>query len=125
MLSETRKLGAKPCSTPMALNVQLNKEGELFKDSKRYRRLIEKLNYFTVTSTDIAFSISALSQYMSSPTVNHCAIVEHILCYLKEAPGRGILYKKHGHIRIKCFSEAHCAGSKKDRRSTSRYCVFF
>ena len=30
---------------------------------------------------------------MSSPTVNHWAVVEHILCYLKEAPRRGILYK--------------------------------
>ena len=32
MLSETEKLGAKPCSTPMAPNVQLTKEGELFED---------------------------------------------------------------------------------------------
>ena len=44
---------------------------------------------------------------MSSPTVNHRAIVEHIPYYLKEAPGRGILYKKHGHTRIECFSEAY------------------
>ena len=40
MLSETRKLGTKPCSTPMAPNVQLNKEGELFEDLKRYKRLV-------------------------------------------------------------------------------------
>ena len=39
---------------------------------------------------------------MSSPTVNHWAAVEHILCYLKEAPGHGILYK-HGHTIIECF----------------------
>ena len=56
---------------------------------------------------------------MSSPTVNHWAAVEHILCYLKEAPGHRILYKKHGHTRIVCFSEANWAGSKEDRRSTS------
>ena len=40
MLSKTGKLGAKPCNTPMAPNVQLNKEGELFEDPKRYRRLL-------------------------------------------------------------------------------------
>ena len=62
---------------------------------------------------------------MSSPTVNHWAAVEHILCYLKEVLGREILYKKHGHTRIECFSEADWARSKKDRRSTSGYCVFF
>ena len=62
---------------------------------------------------------------MSFPTVSHWVAVEHILCYLKEAPGRGILYMKHEHTGIECFSNADWAGSKEDRRSTSRYCVFF
>ena len=107
MLSEIGKLGTKPCSAPMAPNVQLTKEGELFKDPERYRRLVGKLNYFTVTLLDIAYSVSVLSQYMSSSTISHWATIEHILCYLKEAPGRGILYKKHGCTRIECFSNAY------------------
>ena len=61
---------------------------------------------------------------MSSPTINHSAAVEHILCYLKEALGRGILYKKHGHTRIEYFLDVNWAGSKEDGRSTSGYCVF-
>ena len=93
MLFETGKLCAKLCSTPMAPNVQLTNEGELVEDPERYRRLVEKLNYLIVTRSDIACSVSVLSQYMSSPTVNHWATVEHILCYLKEAPRRGILYR--------------------------------
>ena len=92
MLSETGKLGAKPCSTPMAPNVQLTKEGELFEDPKKYKRVVGKLNYLTVTHPNIAYSVSVLSQYMSSPTVSHWAVVEHILCYLKEAPRHRILY---------------------------------
>ena len=51
--------------------------------------------------------------------------MEHILCYLKEAPEREILYKKHGHIKIECFLDTDWAGSKEDMRSTSGYCVFF
>ena len=62
---------------------------------------------------------------MSSPTVNHWAAVEHILCYLKEAPRRGILYKKHRHTRSECFSDTDWAGSKEDRKSTSGYYAFF
>ena len=61
---------------------------------------------------------------MSSPTVSHWAVVEHILCYLKEAPRRGILYKKDGHTKIEYFSDADWTRSKEYRRSTSRYCVF-
>ena len=60
-----------------------------------------------------------------APTINHWAVVEHILCYLKGALERGILYKKHGHTRIECFSDANWAGSNKYRRSTSGYYVFF
>ena len=62
---------------------------------------------------------------MSSPTISHWTVVEHILCYLKEAPGHGILYKKHEHTRIECFFYLDWAGSKEDRRSTLGYCVFF
>ena len=59
MLSKTGKLGAKPCSTPMAPNVQLTKEG--VEDPKRYKRLVGKLNYLTVTCPDIVYSVSVLS----------------------------------------------------------------
>ena len=64
MLSDTRKLGTKPCSTPIAPNVQLTKEGELFEDPERYRRLVGNLNYLTVTCPDIAYLVSAFSQYV-------------------------------------------------------------
>ena len=61
---------------------------------------------------------------MSSPIVDHWAVVEHILRYLKESPGRGILYSNHGHNRVECFTNADWVRSKEDRRSTSGYCVF-
>ena len=91
----------------MTPNVQTTKEGDPFEDPKRYRRLVGKLNYLIVTRPDIAYSVGVLSQYMSSPTISHWAAIEHILSYLKEAPGCEILYKKHGHTRIECFSDAN------------------
>ena len=82
LLFETRKLGVKPCNFPMAPGVHLTSEGETFEDPERYRRLVGKLNYLSVTR-DIAHSVSVVSQYMSAPTVDHWAAVEQILCYLK------------------------------------------
>ena len=79
LLSETRKLAAKSCQSPMAQSLNRTKEGELFEDPERYRRLVGKLNYLTITRPDIAYSISVVSQYMSSPTVDHWAIVKQIL----------------------------------------------
>ena len=83
LLFEIGKLGVKLCSSPMVQSVFLTREGETFEDLERYRRLVWKLNYFTITRPDIAYSVSIVSQYMSSQTVNHWAVVEHILCYLK------------------------------------------
>ena len=37
LLSETGKLGVKPCSSPMALGIHLTREGGLFEDPERYR----------------------------------------------------------------------------------------
>ena len=100
LLSETGKLGVKPCSSPMVPSIYLTKEGETFEDPKRYRRLVRKLNYFTVTFPDIVHLVNVVSQYMSSPTIDHWATVEQILCYLKGAPRRDILYSNHGHNRL-------------------------
>ena len=61
---------------------------------------------------------------MSFSIVDNWAAVEHILCYLKGDPGRGILYSNHGHNRVECFTNADWVGSKEDRRSTSGNCVF-
>ena len=56
--------------------------------------------------------------------VDHWAIVEQILCYLKGASKRGILYSNHGYDRIECFSDTDWTGSKENMRSTSGNCVF-
>ena len=113
LFSVTRKLGVKPCSSPMVPGVHLTREGETFEDPKRYRRLVGKLNYLTVTRPDIAHSVSVVR-----------AVVEQILCYLKGAPGRGILYSNHEHNRLECFTDVDWVGSKEDRRSTTSSCVF-
>ena len=124
ILSETGKLGVKPCSSPMVPGIHLTKEGETFEDPDRYRRLVENMNYLTVTCPNIAHSVNVVSQYMSSPTIDHWATVKQILCYLKGAPRHGIVYSNHGHNRLECFMDADWVGSKEDMRSTLGYCVF-
>ena len=113
LLSQTGKLGVKSCNSPMVPGLYLTGEGETFEDPERYRRLVGKLNYLTVTRLDIAHSISVVSRYMSARTIDHWVVVEHILCYLKGASRRGILYSNHGHNRIECFIDADCQGQRK------------
>ena len=67
----------------MAQSLHLSREDELFEDPERYRSLVGKLNYLIVTRLDIAYCISVVSQYMSSPIVDNWGTIEHILCYFK------------------------------------------
>ena len=60
-----------------------------------------------MTRHDITHSVSVTSLYMSSPTTNHWATVEQIICYLTGAPGQGILYRNHEHNRTECFTDAN------------------
>ena len=125
LLAETGMLGAKPLDTPMEAGIKLMaEEGELLSDPERYGRLVGKLNYLTITRPDISFPVSVVSQFMSSPRIPHWDAVVRILRYLKKAPGRGLLYRDHGHKKVEAFSDADWAGSPIDRRSTSGFCTF-
>ena len=76
LLFETGKLGVKPCSSPMVSSVHLTREDRTFEDLERYRRLVGKLNYLTVTRPDIVHSVSVVSQYMSAQIIDHWVAVE-------------------------------------------------
>ncbi|GAV77752.1 hypothetical protein CFOL_v3_21222, partial [Cephalotus follicularis] len=78
----------------------------------------------TVTRPNIAFAVSVVSQFLSSPRSSHWDAIIRILRYLKGSPGRGLLYCEHGHHQVEGFSDADWAGSPSDRRPTTGYCVF-
>jgi len=67
ILEETRLLGCKPVSTLKEANVNLWFNDSHTLDPGRYRRLIEKLIYLTVTSPDITFTVGVLSRFMYQP----------------------------------------------------------
>jgi hypothetical protein len=90
LLEETSLLGSRPVNVPMDPNKKLLKgEGELFEDLGKYRRLVEKLNFFTITRPDISYAVNVVSQFLEAPRVSHWEAVTRILRYLKRAPGLG------------------------------------
>ena len=65
ILTDTGMLDCKPIDTPMDPNVKLvPSQGELLRDPERYRRLVGKLNYLTITRPDILFPMSVVSQFL-------------------------------------------------------------
>ncbi|CAH9070916.1 unnamed protein product, partial [Cuscuta epithymum] len=91
ILSETGLTGAKPVAFPMIQNHCLQRDtGAFFPDPERYRRLVGKLIYLTLTRPDICYSVHILSQFMQEPRVHHWEAVLRVLRYLKGHPGQGV-----------------------------------
>jgi len=93
ILEETGMLDCKPVDTPMDPNVKLlHNQGDLYPDPGRYKRLVGKLNYLTMTRPDISFVVSVVSQFLNSPCDSHWNVVVRILRYIKGSPGKGLVY---------------------------------
>jgi len=124
ILEETGILDCKPVDIPMDPNVKLlQNQGDLYPDPGRYRRLVGKLNYLTMTRPDISFAVSVVSQNLNSPCDSHWNVVVRILRYIKGSPGKGLVYSDRSHTNIVGYSDVDWAGDVNDRRSTSGYCV--
>ena len=101
ILEETCLINCKQVDTTMYPNVKLLPyQGEPYSDPGRYRKLVEKMNYLTLTRPGISFSISIVSQFVNSPCVNHWYVVVQILNYIKRAPRKGLAFTDIGHINI-------------------------
>ena len=62
LLEEAGLLGAKPVNTPMDLDPNFwNGDSKLIEDKIKYRRLVGKLIYLTVTKLDISFTVGVVS----------------------------------------------------------------
>ncbi|XP_020243321.1 uncharacterized protein LOC109821552 [Asparagus officinalis] len=109
----------------MEVNIDLwCDDTSLLDDVGRYRRLVGKLIYLTVTRPDITFAVGVLSRFMHKPREVNWTAALKILAYIKSCPGKGLLYKKHGHTHISIFSDAGYTGDIGDRKSTSGFCTF-
>ena len=51
-------------------------------------------------------------------------VVYQILRYLKGAPGKGLIFRKHGHFNTEDYCDSNWASCAVDRKSTSGYCMF-
>nr|CAE05707.2 OSJNBb0065J09.3 [Oryza sativa Japonica Group] len=124
LLCDTGMLGCRPASTPIEQNHKLCAELGDPVNKERYQRLVGRLIYLCHTRPDITYAVSVVSRYMHDPRSGHMDAVYRILRYLKGSPGKGLWFKKNGHLGVEGYCDADWASSLDDRRSTSGYCVF-
>ncbi|KAM7469434.1 hypothetical protein LguiA_007617 [Lonicera macranthoides] len=124
IIKDAGLLGAAPIDTPMEKGLKLSDKGELLKDPGRYRRLIGRLIYLTVSRPDITYAVHVLSRFMHQPTKVHMETALKVVRYLKNAPGQGLLFSSNNDFKIRAYCDSDWAGCPLTRRSTTGYCVF-
>ncbi|GJW07595.1 cysteine-rich receptor-like protein kinase 8 [Tanacetum coccineum] len=104
------------------LNLQAD-VGTPLPDPKVYRRVIGKLIYLTITRPDICYTVQLFSQFMQSPTSVHMQAVKHVLRYLLNSPGQGILLAKDSAVQLEAYCNSNWACYPITKRSTTSYCI--
>jgi len=95
-----------------------------FEDVSQNRRLISKRIYLTVTIPHIIYVVGLVSPFMNKFREIHWKVALRILTYIKGSPDKGLMYKKHGRLRIEGYSNSNYAWDKRDRKSTFHYCTY-
>ena len=125
ILADSGALASKPLKLPLEQNFKLSKTSRVpLPDLSSYHRLIGRLLYLTITRSDICYPVQILSQYLDTPMTTHLATTHRILCYIKFAPGQGILLSSSSHIQLKAFCDSDWASCPDTRRSVTGYCIF-
>ncbi|KAJ9554960.1 hypothetical protein OSB04_009574 [Centaurea solstitialis] len=104
IIKDVGLLGAAPAKTPMEQGTKLSDDSEPLRDLEKYRRLIGRLIYLTVSRPDITYAVHVLSRFMHQPRKDHWNAALRVVRYLKGAPD--------------------WLGCPMTRRSTTGYCVF-
>eukprot|EP00261_Vitis_vinifera_P039716 XP_019080959.1 PREDICTED: uncharacterized protein LOC109123988 [Vitis vinifera] len=124
IIEDARLLGAAPIDTPMERGLKLSDKSDLLKDQGRYRRLVGRLIYLTVSRPDITYAVHVLSRFMHQPRKAHMEAAFRVVRYLKNAPGQGLFFSSNNDFRLRAYCDSDWAGCPLTRRSTTGYCVF-
>ncbi|KAI5325061.1 hypothetical protein L3X38_034135 [Prunus dulcis] len=99
-------------------------KGELLKDPEKYRRLVGRLLYLTITRPDITYSVHVLSRIMHQPRLPHMDAALWVVRYLKSTPGQGLLFQSEYKLDLIAYCDSDWEGCAITRCSTIGYCVF-
>ncbi|BBG92512.1 RmlC-like cupins superfamily protein, partial [Prunus dulcis] len=124
ILKDSGFLGVRPVLFPMEQNLKLSDTGELLKDPAKYRRLVGRLIYLTITRPDITYAVHVLSRFMHEPRKPHMEVALRILKYLKNTPGQGLFFPAQNDLKLRAYCDSDWGGCPTTRRSTTGYCVF-
>ncbi|CAA7043512.1 unnamed protein product [Microthlaspi erraticum] len=122
IITECGLLGARPSVVPMEQKHHLtDATNAYFPEPERYRRIVGRLIYLTLTCPDLAYTVHILSQFMQAPRQSQWEAALRVVRFLKGAPSQGILFRSNSAISLEAFSDADYASCLTTRRSLTGY----
>jgi hypothetical protein len=116
----------KPVSTPIDPNhrlkaIEVDEQGT---DTTAYQQIIGSLMYLVIgTRPDLAYTITDLSQFNSSPSIMHLTAAKRVLRYLQGTKDRHIFYPWNNQLKMRAYTYASYGNCLDIRRSFSGYIV--
>ncbi|XP_013729639.1 uncharacterized mitochondrial protein AtMg00810-like [Brassica napus] len=124
IIADTGMLGCKPVSIPLEQYHQLATDnGPVMTDPKKYRRLVGRLVYLSITRPELCYTIHLLSQFMQKPREAHWNAALRVVRFLKGCPGQGILLRANSDLQRSVYVDADWSTCPESRRSLSAYIV--
>ncbi|UYV74577.1 hypothetical protein LAZ67_12000185 [Cordylochernes scorpioides] len=112
---------AKEASTPLDPGMFTEGPGGKEACCAPYQQAIGNLLWLAgMTRPDIAYAVSYLSKFNSSPLQQHWNAVKHLLRYLKKTKDLKLVFSKTGK-KLAAFADADWGSDKEDRESYSGY----
>lgn len=125
ILQDAGLLGGRTDSFPMEQHLKLTPtDGVPLEDPTRYRRLVGRLIYLTVTRPDIVYSVQILSQFMQQPRKPHLDAALRVLRFIKGTLGQGLFFPVGNNLELVAYCDSDHTRCPTTRRSTTGYCVF-
>lgn len=109
ILQDTGLNGVKPSAVPIEQNHNLtDNKSELLlsSDIAKYRRLVGRLLYLTITRPDLSYGVHVLSQFISSPRADHLTAAYKMVKYIKATPGQGLFYSSNSSLQLSAFCDS-------------------
>ncbi|GJT27629.1 retrovirus-related pol polyprotein from transposon RE2 [Tanacetum coccineum] len=119
IISEAGLLGAKPANIPLEQHHHLAlADGEEMRDPERYRRLVGRLIYVTITRPKLSYCVHVLSQFMQRPLEEHWQSTVRVVRYIKDNPGQGILLRVDNDLRLYGYCDSDWASCPTKNQHT-------
>lgn len=126
ILQEASMLGAKLVDTLLPTGCKLTQlGGTTLSNPSKYRRLVGRLIYLTVTRPDIMFAVQQLSQFMATPTDQHWKLGLRVLKYLQGTKHLQLVFKPSREPKLTASSDSDWGCCLDSRKSISEYCIFY